>query len=388
MDTKKLTFEFTAHTYDRFPVEIVGGSGCHLTDETGKTYIDLGSGIAVNSLGMAFKEWQDAVIGQILRFQHCSNLYYSAPCAKLAEMLCARTGYKKVFFANSGAEANECAIKAARRFSFLKHNDENHGTVITLKNGFHGRTITTLSATGQDSLKTGFGPLTPGFVHADPEDASSVRRFAEKGDCAAVMIELIQGEGGVNVLTPGFVAEIVSIAKEFDLLVIADEIQTGNGRTGKLFSYMHYGFVPDIVTTAKGLAGGLPLGAVLLGEKVKDVFSPGTHGSTFGGNPIACAGAISVLSALTDELLAGVTKRQKLIVDALSDAPGVSEISGMGLMLGISCARPAKEIIAQCIENGVLVLSAKEKVRLLPPLNIPIDDLMKAVNVLKEALAG
>ena len=378
---------YVASTYGRSPVALVSGKGALLRDVNGKEYIDLGSGIAVNTFGAADDEWVSAVTAQLNSLQHISNLYYTSPCAQLAEMLCQRTGMKKVFFSNSGAESNECAIKAARRYACLKHGDMEHSRIITLKNSFHGRTITTLAATGQDSFHTDFGPFPEGFAYASPTDASEIRALAANGDCTAVMMEMIQGEGGVYPLEPDFVNEVVSIAREYDLLIIVDEVQTGNGRTGRLYAYMDYGFQPDIVTTAKGIGGGLPIGVTMLGEKVKDVFTPGTHGSTFGGNPVACAGAVSILSRLDDALLADVRAKHDYIVSELSGAKGVKGIYGKGLMLGIETDKPAKEVIAQCMEKGVLVLSAKTRVRLLPPLNIDMELLKKAIAVLKDVLA-
>ncbi len=379
---------YVASTYGRNPVALVSGKGALLRDVNGKEYIDLGSGIAVNTFGAADDEWVSAVTAQLNSLQHISNLYYTSPCAQLAEMLCQRTGMKKVFFSNSGAESNECAIKAARRYACLKHGDMDHSRIITLKNSFHGRTIATLAATGQDGFHTDFGPFPEGFAYASPTDASEIRTLAANGDCTAVMMEMIQGEGGVYPLEPDFVNEVVSIAREYDLLLIVDEVQTGNGRTGQLYAYMGYDIRPDIVTTAKGLGGGLPIGVTMLGEKVKDVFTPGTHGSTFGGNPVACAGALSILSRLDDALLAGVRAKSQYIVSELSGAKGVKGVSGKGLMLGIETDKPAKEVIAQCMERGVLVLSAKTRVRLLPPLNIHMELLKKAVAVLKDVLAG
>lgn len=379
---------YVASTYGRNPVALVSGKGALLKDVNGKEYIDLGSGIAVNTFGAADDEWVAAVTAQLNSLQHISNLYYTSPCAQLAEMLCQRTGMKKVFFSNSGAESNECAIKAARRYACLKHGDMEHSKIITLKNSFHGRTIATLAATGQDGFHTDFGPFPEGFAYASPTDASEIRALAANGDCAAVMMEMIQGEGGVYPLEPMFVSEVVNIAKEYDLLIIVDEVQTGNGRTGQLYAYMGYGFQPDIVTTAKGIGGGLPIGVTMLGEKVKDVFITGTHGSTFGGNPVVCAGAVSILSRLDDTLLSGVRAKSEYIVNELSGAKGVKGISGKGLMLGIETDKPAKEVIAQCMERGVLVLSAKTKLRLLPPLNIDMELLRKAIAVLKDVLAG
>lgn len=377
--------EYVAGTYARFPVELSEGNGSLIYGEDEKEYIDLASGIAVNTFGTADDEWVEAVTVQASMLGHTSNLYYSKPCADLAEMLCKKTGMKKAFFSNSGAEANECAIKAARLWA-LQNKGEGNSTIITLKNSFHGRTITTLAATGQDAFHTNFGPFTPGFVYAEANNLDSVKELAESNNCAAIMMETIQGEGGVLPLTEEFVKGVVEIAKEKNMLVIIDEVQTGNGRTGKLYSYMHYGITPDIVSTAKGLAGGLPLGCTMFGEKVKDVFTPGTHGSTFGGNPICCAGAISILSRLDDEMLAGVTKRSEYIISRLSQCKKVKSVAGRGLMLGIECEKTPKEVIASAMEKGVLVISAKNKVRLLPPLNIPFEPLEMAMDKLIEAI--
>ena len=377
--------KYVAGTYARFPLELCEGNGALLYDEDEKEYIDLGSGIAVNTFGTADDEWLEAITVQASMLGHTSNLYYTKPCAELAEMLCERTGMKKVFFSNSGAEANECAIKTARLWA-LKNKGEGNSTIITLKNSFHGRTITTLAATGQDNFHTDFGPFTEGFVYAEANNLDSVKELAESNGCAAIMMETIQGEGGVLPLTDEFVKGVFEIAKEKNMLVIIDEVQTGNGRTGKLYSYMHYGVMPDIVSTAKGLAGGLPLGATMLGEKVQDILTPGSHGSTFGGNPICCAGAISILSRIDDNLLIDVTKKSEYIISRLSACKNVKSVSGKGFMLGIECEKPAKEIIAAAMEKGVLVLSAKTKVRLLPPLNIPFELLENAMDILVEII--
>lgn len=383
---KEIDKAYVANTYARFPVAWVKGEGAEITDDGGKKYIDLTSGIAVNTFGVADAEWVKAVTDQLSKLQHSSNLYYTEPCALLAKALCEKSGMKKVFFANSGAEANEGAIKAARRRSFVKKGAGHH-TIITLKNSFHGRTITTLAATGQDVFHKEFDPFTEGFVYAEAGNADELRSLTEQYNCAAIMIELIQGEGGINVLTQEYVDEVRKIAEEKDLLIIVDEVQTGNGRTGKYFAYMHYGFTPDIVTTAKGLGGGLPIGAVLLGEKAEDALVPGTHASTFGGNPICAAGALNVVNRLDEQFLKGVEERSKFIIDELSGAKGVKSISGMGLMLGVECERPVKEVIADAMDKGVLCITAKTKLRLLPPLNISFDELKTALAVLKEVLA-
>ncbi len=377
--------EYVAGTYARFPLEITEGNGALMYDEEGNEYIDLGSGIAVNSFGIADDEWLEAITVQASMLGHTSNLYYTRPCVDLAEMLCKRTGMKKVFFSNSGAEANECAIKTARKWALVNKGEGNH-TIITLKNSFHGRTITTLAATGQDTFHTDFGPFPEGFIYAEANNLDSVRELAEQNNCAAIMMETVQGEGGVYVLDDEFVKGVCEIAKEKNMLVIIDEVQTGNGRTGKLYGYMHYGITPDIVSTAKGLAGGLPLGCTMLGEKVQDILTPGSHGSTFGGNPICCAGALSILSRLDDEMLTSVCKKSEYIISRLNGVKGVKGVSGRGLMLGIECEKPAKDVIAAAMKKGVLVLSAKTKVRLLPPLNIPFELLEMAMDKLIEAI--
>lgn len=377
---------YIANTYARQPVEIISGKGSLVYDENGKEYIDLGSGIAVNTFGVADGEWANAVYSQLTAVQHTSNIYYSRPCVALAEMLCVRTGMKKVFFGNSGAEANECAIKVARKYAQDKKGG-GYYTVITLKNSFHGRTLTTLAATGQDVFHKLFQPLTAGFVHADANDIESVKALATENKTCAVMVELIQGEGGVLPLEEKFVRELEDFCRAEDILLIIDEVQTGNGRCGKLYDYMNYGITPDIVTTAKGLGGGLPLGACMLGEKVQDVLSYGDHGSTFGGNPAAAAGAVNILQRIDDKLLEEVNKKSGYIFKELSGAKGITSVSGKGLMIGIGCERGAKEVQKECVERGVLCLTAKDKLRLLPALNIPFDLLKKAIQIIKEVCA-
>ena len=383
MDIKTIDQQYVANTYNRFPVTIVKGKGSLVWDDNGKEYIDLGTGIAVNTFGVADDQWQQAVTEQLSKVQHMSNLYYTEPCAKLAQMLCEKTGMKKVFFSNSGAEANECAIKTARKYAAEKKGADCY-TIVTLWNSFHGRTITTLAATGQAVFHKDFCPLTPGFVHAKANDLEDVKAKVAEHKVAAIMIECVQGEGGVNALEQDFVQGLAALCAEQDILLICDEVQLGNGRSGMLYGYMNYGVQPDLVSTAKGLCGGLPLGATMLGEKVEHTLGFSDHGSTFGGNPICCAGAISTLSRLTDEVLSGVRERSKLIVDTLTGKPGVKGVTGMGLMLGVETEKPAGEVIAQCMERGVLVLSAHGKVRLLPALNIPMDQLRKALEVLAE----
>ena len=294
---------------------------------------------------------------------------------------------KKVFFSNSGAEANECAIKVARKYAFDKYGDESHSTIITLKNSFHGRTIATLKATGQDVFHTDFGPFPEGFVYAEANNFNDVKKFVDTDKCIAVMMELVQGEGGVCKLDENFVKSVAELVKEKDMLLIIDEVQTGNGRTGELYAYMHYGIQPDIVTTAKGLGGGLPIGATMLGENVENVLTYGSHGSTFGGNPVSCAGACNIIKRIDDKLLNEVKEKSAYIFSELEGAKGVKSVSGLGLMIGVETEKPAKEVANACIEKGVLVLTAKTKVRLLPSLNIDWDDLKKAIRILKEVIA-
>ena len=386
MGIKQLDHQYVASTYARFPICLTKGSGSRVIDENGKEYIDLGTGIAVNGFGVCDAEWIAAVTEQLNKIQHTSNLYYSEPCARLAEQLCLRTGMKKVFFSNSGAEANECAIKVARKYGEITKGEE-YTTIITLKDSFHGRTLTTLAATGQDVFHKDFLPLTDGFVYAEANNVEDVKRLAETTPCCAIMFEVVQGEGGVRPLTAEFLRGVEAIAKEQNLLLIADEVQIGNGRSGQLYGYMNFDLTPDIVSTAKGIGGGLPLGATLLGEKVKDVLGAGMHGSTFGGNPVCCAGALNILSRMDEALLQGVRERSQYIFDELSGSKGIKSVSGLGLMIGVECEKDASEVIAACREKGVLVIKAKHKVRLLPALNIDMSDLKQAISVLKEVCA-
>ena len=375
---------YIANTYGRFPIEIVSGKGSEVYDNEGKRYIDMGSGIGVTAFGIADDEWVAAVTAQLGKVQHMSNLYYTTPCVELAEMLCTRTGMKKVFFSNSGAEANECAIKVARKYA-AEHHGEDCYTIVTLEKSFHGRTLTTLAATGQDVFHKLFQPLTPGFVHTPANDFEALKKCVEAQKTAAIMIECVQGEGGVIALDPEFVKQTAAYAKEHDIILIVDEVQTGNGRTGALYAYMNYGIEPDVVSTAKGLGGGLPLGATMMSEKVENVLGKSDHGSTFGGNPIATAGACNLISRIDDELLASVRQKSAYVFEALKDAEGVEGVSGMGLMIGIKTVKPAADVVKACIEKGVLCLTAKDKVRLLPALNIPMDILKEAIEILKSA---
>ena len=376
---------YVAPTYKRFPVELVKGKGSEVFSSDGKRYIDLGSGIGVTVFGIADELWQQAVTAQLSTLQHTSNLYYTAPCAALAEHLCQRTGMKKVFFSNSGAEANECAIKVARKYG------EDRGiespVIITLVNSFHGRTVTTLAATGQDHFHQHFKPLTAGFVHAPANDLQAVKELAKNQSTVAVLFECIQGEGGVIPLTRDFVQGLDELRKETGLLLMVDEVQTGNGRTGSLYAYQQFGIQPDVVSTAKGLGGGLPIGATLLGERVEKVLGYGDHGSTYGGNPVCAAGALSILSRIDEPLLNEVKEKSDYIFSELTGAKGVKSVTGMGLMIGIETERPAAEVLADCMAEGVLCLTAKTKLRLLPALNIPMPLLKEALEIIKAACA-
>ena len=384
MNIKEKDSLYIANTYARFPITLVSGKGSLVYDDEGKEYIDMATGIAVNTFGYSDDEWIKAVTNQLNALQHTSNLYYSEPCANLAEILCTKMGMKKVFFSNSGAEANECAIKVARKYAADKKGAE-YNIIITLKNSFHGRTITTLSATGQDVFHNDFLPLTEGFVYCEANNCQELEKLVEKNKVAAIMFETVQGEGGVLPLETEFVEKIFELAQKYDILTIADEVQTGNGRTGKLYGFMNYGVLPDVFSTAKGIGGGLPLGATVLGEKVQNVLIPSSHGSTFGGNPVACAGAVNILNRIDDELLQVVCEKSQYILDKLSSAKGVKSVSGKGFMLGIETEKDASEVISECMKNGVLVIKAKNKVRLLPALNIPQELLEKAVEVIINA---
>ena len=384
MSIKSTDERYIAHTYKRFDIAIVAGNGCLCYDDNGKEYIDMTSGIGVSTFGYSDPVWAQAVANQAKILQHTSNLYYTAPCAELAEILCTRTGMDKVFFSNSGAEANECAVKVARKYAADRKGAE-YCNIITLKKSFHGRTLTTLAATGQDAFHEKFTPLTDGFLYAEANDIDGLEKLVADNKVAGMLIEVVQGEGGVNTLDEEFVKAAESICRENDLVFMIDEVQTGNGRTGKLYGYMHYGVQPDVVTTAKGLAGGLPMGATLMSEKVSGVLGYGDHGSTFGGNPVCAAAAISVMNRLDDAFLADVTAKGEYIRERLT-ASGHA-VSGLGLMVGITTEKPVSEVLAACIEKGVLCLSAKEKLRLLPPLNIPQKQLEKALDIIIEVLS-
>ncbi len=384
MNVKELDSQYIANTYARFPIEIVSGKGSKLYDADGKEYIDMGTGIGVSIFGVGDEEWVKATTEQLTKLQHTSNLYYTSPCVKLAELLCQKTGAKKVFFSNSGAEANECAIKAARKYAANKKGIE-YNKIITLNNSFHGRTITTLAATGQDTFHTDFLPLTEGFLYADAGDLDTIKKYIEEEKIAAIMIETVQGEGGVVPLSQEFVSGIYDLCQKNDVLLIVDEVQTGNGRTGALYGYMKFNVTPDIVSTAKGIGGGLPLGATMFFEKTENVYTPGSHGSTFGGNPVATAGAYNIISRLDDEFLNEVEKKHDYIVSELSSCEGVKGVTGLGLMLGVETVKDVNQVLKACQENGVLPIKAKNKLRLLPPLNISFEELEKAINVIKNA---
>jgi len=385
LTVKELDNTYVAHTYGRVDLCIEKGCGATLYSDDNKKYIDFGSGIAVNTFGACDKVWIDTVTSQLSKIQHTSNYYYTKPCAYLAKMLCEKTGMKKVFFSNSGAESNECAIKCARKYGTDKN--ENKNVIITLKNSFHGRTITTLSATGQDSFHTNFTPFTEGFIHVEANNIDELKSTLNENVCA-IMIEIVQGEGGVNVLNKDYLDEIEKITTENDILLIVDEVQTGNGRCGSLYAYMQFGLTPDIVSTAKGLAGGLPIGATMFNEKTKDVLIKGTHGSTFGGNPISCAGAISIIERLDKKFLNEVKEKSEYIKNKVSSFKGVKSISGLGLMIGIETEKEASDILQECLNNGLLVLTAKTKVRLLPPLNITYDEIDEGLKILKGVIEG
>ena len=383
MNIKELDKAYVANTYARFDAVITKGKGSTLYGENGEEYIDFGSGIGTNAFGAADDVWKEAVIEQLNKIQHTSNLYYTEPGAILAEMLCKKTGMKKVFFSNSGAESNECAIKVARKYGTDQNPDKN--VIITLENSFHGRTITTLAATGQDKFHHNFTPFTEGFVHVKANDIDALEN-AITDNVVAIMIETVQGEGGVNVLDKDYLAAIEKITTEKDILLVIDEVQTGNGRCGELYSYMGLGLTPDIVSTAKGLAGGLPMGATMLGSKVENTLSYGDHGSTFGANPVCTAAAISNIKRLDDAFLGEVKEKSAYLIDELKKINGVKSVSGMGLMLGIETEKAAGDIAKEALNKGLLVLTAKTKVRLLPPLNITKDELDRGLKILKEII--
>lgn len=384
MDVKQTDKKYIMGTYGRYDIELTHGKGSTVFSSDGKKYIDFGSGIAVNTFGFADPEYISAVTAQLNKIQHSSNYYYTEPCARLAELLCTRTGMSRVFFSNSGAEANECAIKAARKYG--TDRDENKNVIITLKNSFHGRTVTTLSATGQDVFHHSFTPFTEGFVYVEAGNTDELQKAVIENDCCAIMMEMIQGEGGVIPLDRAFVDAAAKIAAEHNMLIIVDEVQTGNGRTGTLYAYEHYGLHPDIVTTAKGLAGGLPIGATMFAERLADILPPGSHGSTFGGNPVSCAAAVNVISRIDSALMAHITEKSKYLVSELKSIKGITGVSGMGYMLGASVTGDAHEIAAKCLENGLLILTAKDRLRLLPALSISDAEIDAGLEILKKVM--
>lgn len=373
-------------TYGRSNVVLAQGSGAVCEDEDQKKYVDFGSGIGTTSLGFADAEWAEAVCEQVRKLQHTSNLFYHAPQAKLAKMLSDMTGYSKVFYGNSGAEANECAIKLARKYSFDKYGKGRH-TIITLVNSFHGRTMATLSATGQDVFHNYFFPFLEGFRYVKANDIDDLHANLDDTVCA-IMIEYIQGEGGVKMLDADFVAEIRKICDEKDILMIADEVQTGIGRTGKLLAGEHFGCKADVTTLAKGLGSGLPIGACLANEKCADVLDKGSHGSTFGGNPVSCAGAVKVLERMAQPgMMESIMEKSNYIRERLSGIEEVAELSGKGMMIGIALkTKKAPDVLQECLKNGLLVLTAKDRVRLLPPLIISMDEIKAGMDVLCKAL--
>lgn len=378
---------YVANTYGRFPVAIKKGKGAVCYDFDGKKYIDFSSGIGVNSLGFCDDGWIKAVTRQLSTLQHISNLYYTSPCAEAAKILCEKTGMKKVFFSNSGAESNEGAIKCARKYSFMNYG-EGRNKIITLNNSFHGRTVTTLAATGQDVFHNFFFPFTQGFEFAPANDIDALKIALEDSSVCALMIELIQGEGGVMPLDKAFVKEAEKLCKEKDILLIVDEVQTGIGRTGKLFAFQQYDITPDIVTTAKGIGGGLPLGCVIFGEKTEKVLEAGDHATTFGGNPVATAGAKYILEKMNDDFLAEVESKGNYIKDKLTKMSHVIACDGMGLMIGVRLDNSIKssDVVKQGIENGVLTLTAKAKLRLLPPLTISYKEIDEGLSAIAKTL--
>ncbi len=385
--TQALDAQFIAPTYARFDVTFVRGKGCHLFDQAGKRYIDMGSGIAVSSLGHGDHAWEKAVCHQVKALAHASNLYYTLPQVELARTLCTRSGMKKVFFCNSGAEANEALLKAARKHAADRYGDGVRPVIVTLQGSFHGRTLATLAATGQEAFHHSFGPFPQGFVHVPPNDIPALAAALSRPDVCALLMETLQGESGVLPLSLAYIQAARRLTCEKSVLLLIDEVQTGNGRTGKLYGYQHFDIVPDGFSTAKGLAGGLPLGACLLGDALQDALSPGSHGSTFGGNPVCAAGANAVLAQLTDDMLAEVSQKGAYIRRELEQAPGVQSVTGMGLMLGIQTQKKAKDVVNMLLQKGVVALTAKEKLRLLPPLMIPWKELQKAISIIKEVVA-
>lgn len=384
MSLKELDKQYIAGTYARFPVEIASGKGSVYTDVNGKDYIDMGAGIGVNIFGAQDEGWKNAVIAQLNKIQHTSNLYYTEPCVKLAKALCEKTGMSKVFFVNSGAEANECAIKVARKYA-AEHKGSDCCTIVTIKNSFHGRTLTTLAATGQEHYHELYRPLTPGFVSVTADCPEELIELAKTVKIAGVLFECIQGEGGVLPLSKEYIQFLRKFTEENDIILMCDEVQTGNGRTGKMYSYMNFDIKPDVVSTAKGLGGGLPIAATILSEKVENIFAPGDNGTTFGSNPVSCAGACYIVDKLTDEFLADVARKGEMLKEKFLSCPEIESVTGCGLMIGLKTKKKASEVVNKCIEDGILCLTAKDRVRLLPPLNTPDGLLLKAADIIINA---
>lgn len=388
MDNKKikeLDNENIMHTYGRYDVCLTKGKGVYAYDDNGKKYIDVSSGIGVNSLGYCDYGWVKAVSEQAGTIQHISNYYYNKVAGVLAEKLTKATGLSKVFFGNSGAEANECAIKVARKYSFDKYG-KGRDHIITLVNSFHGRTIATLSATGQDVFHNYFFPFVDGFDNAIANDIESLKDTITDKTCA-VMLETVQGEGGVNILDSEYLQQVRKICDEKDILLIVDEVQTGVCRTGKLYGYMHSGIKPDVVTSAKGLGGGLPIGICMVNDKLKDVMGPSTHGTTFGSNPVVCAGANYIIDTVnTPEFIEEINKKGAYFKEKIEKIKGVKSVRQQGLMIGIEVEGNAGDIAKKCTENGLLVITAKTLLRMLPPLNIKYEEIDEALAILKKVM--
>ncbi len=389
-DIKELDKKYVTGTYNRFPVLITHGKNDLCWDENGKEYIDLESGYGTNSFGFCDDTWLEAVTTQLHKVQHTSNLYYTEPCAKLASLLAEKTGMANMFFANSGGEANECALKAARRYQKI-HKGSECFEIISMENSFHGRSYGSLTATCNPHYHEDFEPLVPGFKYAKFNDVESVKAVVDSKKTAAILVECVQGEGGVNVMTQEFADGLATICKENDILLICDEVQAGNARTGKFYSYEHFGLNPDIVTTAKGVGGGLPIGICMFSEKTKEALIPGTHGTTFGGNPVACAGAISLIERMDQNFLDSVNRKSQMVFNALEGKKGIAKVEGLGLMVAFTPAeKKASDIVNECIDQGVLCITAgpsNEKVRLLPPLTITEEHLAKALEVIAKIAA-
>ena len=385
-EIKKLDQEKIVGTYSRYDMVADHGKGAKCVSVDGKEYIDFTAGIGVNCLGFCDDGWVEAVTAQLKKLQHVSNLFYSEPQVKAADLLTKRTGLKKVFFGNSGAEANEAAIKTARKYGTTQRG-VHVNKIISLANSFHGRTMATITATGQEKYHKFFTPFLEGFKYCEANNIEQLKSLVDDDTCA-IMMEMVQGEGGVLDLEPDFVKAAEQLCHEHDLVFIVDEVQTGIGRTGKLFAYEYFDVTPDIVTFAKGIGGGLPIGGVLFGEKCCDVLKPGDHGTTYGGNPVACAGAVEVLTRIDDAFLEEVQKKSAYLKDKLQALPHVTSVSGLGLMLGVSLeGKEAPDVVKKALEEGLMVLTAKDKVRLLPPLTITYDEIDQGVEILKKALS-